>query len=280
MSDCFPFIVGNARSGTTLLRAMLDSHPDLAIPWESYFITRLRPGRTRYERPEGFAIDLFVNDLMQTPFAFWSIDQGEIRDVLLEQDAGDYPGAVRAIFSLHARREGKTRWGDKTPEYVLEVDWLARLLPESSFVHIVRDGRDVALSLKEVSWGPKTFEKSVLGWQTAVNTARDAGRRLGEARYLEIRYEELVGRPEQTLRLVCQFLHLDFDPGMLRYYERASAVLRDEPSKEYHQNLFRAPTPELRNWRTAMSRSDQDEFERLAGHSLAAFGYELGGPCS
>lgn len=278
MSPCFPFVVGNARSGTTLLRAMLDSHPELAIPWESYFITHLRPRRSHYERPGGFDVELFVRDILLTPFQFWSIGPDEVREFLQEARPTDYADAVRAIFRLNARREGKARWGDKTPQYVLEVEWLAGLLPESSFVHIVRDGRDVALSLREVSWGPKTFEKSVLGWQAAVTTARAAGRRLGSSRYLEVRYEDLVDRPEQTLGVVCEFLHLDFDQGMLRYHERASTVLRDEPSKEFHQNLFRAPTPDLRNWRTSMSRVDLDEFERLAGGALEAFGYELSRP--
>lgn len=267
----FPFFVGRGRSGTTLLRAMFDSHPDMAVPPESHFVPSLGLHRGRYERPEGFATPTFLSDLVnRRGFGNFGIDARTLHGEFSSPPL-DYPEAIRRLFSLYARRRGKSRYGDKTPIYVLHLRTLARLFPEARFVHIIRDGRNVALSLLEARLRPEGLEEAALLWRRFVSEGRQAGAELGPGRYRELRYEDLVEDPEAHVRSLCIFLGLPFDDGMLRYYERAEAIVGGTP---HHRNIARAPTKGLRDWRREMSHRDVALFEALAGDLLAELGYE------
>jgi hypothetical protein len=270
----FPFFVGATRSGTTLARAMFDSHPEMAIPWESYFIMQLARRRGDYERDE-FDVDRFLADLRRTPFPRWGLDEGEVRHGLLEARPAGFGDAVRALFAAYARSRGKARYGDKTPDYVYDLPTLASLLPETRFVHVIRDGRDVALSLLDVSWGPGTVEDAALLWKEAVSAGRAAGASLGPTRYKELRYERLVLDTTGTLRELCSFVELEFSPVMLRYFERADEIIAPDFFPEYHRRIALPPTPALRDWRREMSRGDQRCFEGVAGDLLAELSYPL-----
>jgi hypothetical protein len=267
----FPFFVGRGRSGTTLLRAMFDSHPDMAVPPESHFVPSLGLRRGRYEQPEGFATPVFLSDLInRRGFENWEIDTRILHAEFLSPPL-DYPEAIRRLFSLYARLRGKSRYADKTPIYVLHLRTLARLFPEARFVHIIRDGRNVALSLLEARLRPERLEEAALLWRRFVSEGRQAGADLGPGRYRELRYEDLVEDPEAQVRSLCTFLGLPFDDGMLRYYERAEAIVGATP---HHRNIARAPTKGLRDWRREMSQRDVALFEALAGDLLAELGYE------
>src|SRR5204863_6414452 len=98
--------------------------------------------------------------------------------------------AARAFYEAYAAKHGKPRWGEKTPQYLKTMKRIAGALPEASFVHIIRDGRDVALSLLDVSWGPSTIEDAAVRWTTQVRRARRKSRSV--ARSTEVRYEGLV----------------------------------------------------------------------------------------
>src|SRR6185503_15592945 len=107
----------------------------------------------------------------------------------------------RSFYRLYANRHGKTRWGDKTPVYCKHIDAIRRVLPESRFIHIIRDGRDVALSLRQIWFSPgPDIETQAKYWSDCVRAARSAG--LGRNDYFEIRYEELVLNPKATLKKV------------------------------------------------------------------------------
>ena len=152
--DVFPFLVGFTRSGTTLLRAMVDSHPQLAVPPESQFVPELARRRGTYERPDGFDIERFTNDLTaHMRFIRWGLPASELRAALTELQPDDYPAAIRCVFAAWARSKGKPRYGDKTPNNLDDLELLAALFPEARFVHIVRDGRDVAVASPRRSVG-------------------------------------------------------------------------------------------------------------------------------
>lgn len=273
-----PIIVGSGRSGTTLLRAMLDSHSEMAIPPESHFITRLAEQRARYELGERFAVEAFVGDLVrQRRFRAWGISEPELLDLLRRSVPRDYPEAIRRIFGLYAQRRGKARFGDKTPGYVSEIGQLAELLPEARFLHIVRDGRDVTLSYLERSFGPESIAAGAVRWRELVDAGMSAGAELGERRYLEIRYEELVAQPEATLRSVCEFLELPFEAEMLRYHERSGDVLQSLDPAD-HRSLDLPPTANLRSWRQVMAPHEIWEFDAIAGDVLRDLGYPAGTP--
>jgi hypothetical protein len=275
MNDIFPFFVGSGRSGTTLVRAIFDSHPQLAIPGESNFISAMGKNRHRYEKSDGLDSEAFLSDLLAHPrFRLWGVPDDVVRASFAESPPGDFADGVRRAFELYAVRRGKSRYGDKTPGYVMHLPLLAELFPEARFVHIIRDGRNVALSYVEVSFGPESLEQAALRWRRFVDRGRRTGARLGPTRYLEVRYEDLIEHPEETVRAMCRFFDIGFDPQMFRYPERAAEVARGSAFPEVHGHLRLPPTKGLRDWRTQMSTDDLATFEILAGDLLSDLGYE------
>jgi hypothetical protein len=243
-----PFVVGCSRSGTTLLRALLDAHPLLAVPPESHFVLAPDPRALR-------------RALRREPwFGLWGIDAPDLRGL-------DVADAVRALFAAYGAAHGKPRYADKTPHYVSRLPLLAERFPEARFVHVVRDGRDVALSLLEVPWGPDDVEGAALHWRRRVLEGRAAG--LGPERYRELRYETLVADPEREVRALAAWLELPYDPAMLDPARRPAAV----PYPEHHGRLALAPTPGLRDWRHQMSAVNAARFHAVAGDALAELGY-------
>jgi Sulfotransferase family len=276
--NTFPMIVGCNRSGTTLLRAMFDSHPEIAVPGESGFIVTMgtRRHRRRYEGPRGFRTDRFVADALDHPrVRQWNLP-AEAADAFVAPRVLSFAEAVRRLYGVYAAAHGKPRYGDKTPGYVLHLPLLARLFPEARFIHLIRDGRDVALSKVSTypNWGPKTVEDVALFWKQRVSAGRVAGARLGPSRYREVHYERLVEEPEATLRSLCDFVDVKFDGSMLQYFERAPSVLEAEFHPEYHQSLASPPKKGLRDWRRDMPDDHVTAFESLAGDLLEELGYE------
>jgi hypothetical protein len=267
-------VLGVRRSGTTLLRVMLDRGPELAVPDESYFVPQLA-GR------HGRAVDVaaFVDDLRRLPaLREWEVPLGEVEARLRPRmPLGE---AIAAVYEVYAARHGKPRWGDKTPMYMQHLRLLERLFPDAQYVHLIRDGRDAALSFLAMPPGIVTrtwaHPTGVAGfacqWRTEVEAARRLGRQAGPGRYLEVRYERLVAEPEEELRRICDFAGLAFDPAMLDYHARV-----DVSAKPHQQSLTRPPTPGLRDWRSQMPPAGVAAFEAVAGDTLHALGYEAAG---
>ena len=273
MDRPFPFIVARGRSGTTLLRAILDSHPDLAIPGESHFAVSLAMRRSEFERGGAFDVETFVRVLLRHwGFRRWEIPEDQVRAAFAETPPADVAAALRLAFAVYASSRGKPRYGDKTPGFVLHVKLLAELFPESRFVHLIRDGRNVALSYLDTDFGVATLTDAAIFWDRFVREGREAGRALAPGRYLEVRYEDLIADLERTIRRVCQHIDLPFDPSMLRYFERAGD-LDGLSHEEHHRNILLPPT-RLRDWRDQMTPADVALFEALAGDLLTDLGYE------
>jgi hypothetical protein len=249
------FIVGCPRSGTTLLRNLLRGHPHIGCPNESFFIPLLYESwgdpRDSHEavalgrrilqivdfnppvvlRPESFASDRRFRDMVERVFDNW-LDQ------------------------VH-----KSRWCDKTPVYVRHLDLLARLFPQARVLHIIRDGRDVALSWLRADLEPHNLYTAASAWSELVTAGRGAGAKLGPSRYLELRYERLVAETETCMREVCAFIEEPFTPDVLVPVSRDPRILRDNVDK----------------WRRHMTASEIALFETLAGACLADLGYPLTG---
>jgi hypothetical protein len=271
----FPFFVGCGRSGTTLLRAMFDSHPQMAVPPESWFVAGMARHPDTYAGPTGLDRDRFLADLLRSDrFRAWDLPPGDVRQTV--DGANDLPQAFRGVFALYAERQGKARYADKTPSYVLELRLLADLFPEARFVHVIRDGRDVALSFRDMPFGPSSIAEGARFWRRRVIAGQRSGRSLGPSRYRELRYEDLIEHTGEVLRDLCDFLDLPFEDEMLRYHERAEEASRGVKFHEQHRAIERPPTRGLRDWRTQMSPADLSTFEALAGDLLGELGYERG----
>ncbi|MBI4259367.1 MAG: sulfotransferase [Actinobacteria bacterium] len=273
------FIVSAARSGTTLLRVMLDRHPEVAIPPESHFIPLLFRRRARYgdadrvERPDELLGDLAADVRFRT----WDLPIERVRDEL--EALGPAPAfseAVRTPYRAYARLAGKPRWGDKTPRYVEQIPLLDRLFPDGRFVNMVRDGRDVALSMIDLGRLHRRAATPALEWRAQIRRGRAGGRLVGPERFMEVRYEELLDQPEAVLRRLAGFLDLGFDPVMLHHDERALERV-PEGQRRMHTRIAMPPTKGLRDWRTQMPPGDVAEFEAVAGRELVESGYARAG---
>jgi Sulfotransferase family len=267
-------VLGFSRSGTTLLKQMLDSNPELAMPTESYFLPQLwaRHG----ERPDR---ETFLDDVARLPrLEDWGVTRADVAERLPAEP--EFSQAVQAIYRAYADARGKNRFGDKTPSYMQELELLERAFPGARYVHLVRDGRDAGLSFLALTrrpsfnWArPRSLGAVAVQWQREVDGARRFGRGAAAGRYLELRYEDLVADPYMRMRDVCEFLDLPFDPAMLAYHEAPDAgTLRDHPK------LAEPPTPGLRSWHEQMPPRESEEFEAIAGDLLADLGYERAHP--
>jgi hypothetical protein len=272
-----PFVVGVGRSGTTLLRLMLDAHPHLAIGPETQFVADL----IGLDDP----VDAIINSRT------WG-DFGLDPDEFARRASGqDLAGVLRAFYGLYAESRGKPRWGEKTPGYVRSMDSIAAVLPEARFIHLIRDGRDVALSRRARGMGAdKPMAKTANLWRRRIEDARKQAKGL-EGRYLELRYEDLVADPEPELRRICELIELDFDPAMLRHDEGASDRLtelgdlkaegmrqaRDAGERAAAHARAKEPATTARTgaWRTEMDEGSRHEFEAVAGELLRDLGYDL-----
>ncbi|MGH9156427.1 MAG: sulfotransferase family protein [Acidimicrobiales bacterium] len=277
-----PMFVGCGRSGTTLVRAIFDSHSQLAVAHHAQFIVSMGRHRRRYEGIHGLRRERFLSDLFASHrFAHLQLNRDEVRD-LFATPVPSFPTAVRRVLAHFAERQGKTRYADKTPGHVVRIQLLSELFGEARFVHIIRDGRNSWVGYRDRGFGPKTVADAAFNWKGRVARGRCAGLALGPERYLEVRYEELVERPAETLDPVCRFLGLEFEESMLGYHERAGAILAglDPADRGDFENLFRPLTKGVRDWRTEMSSSEQAVFDAIAGELLADLGYERSRPAA
>ncbi len=256
------FVLGVRRSGTTLLRVMLDRNTQLAVPDESYFIPQLVHRHPRKVDPVSF-----LDDVRRLPtLVEWGVPAEAVAERLRP---GMTPGrAIGAVFAAYAAARGKSRWGDKTPLYMQYLPLLERTFPDARFVHLVRDGRDAAVSFLSVQrgimtegWGHPTDAAGFARlWRTEVSAARALGRRVGAERYLEVRYEDLVGDPPTALQRVCAFAGLEYEADMLEYVGRSGSAL-----KSHQQRLNQPPTPGVRDWRTDLVPGAAAAFEARCG---------------
>ena len=263
------FVVGCPRSGTTLLRCMLDSHRHLAVPPESHFIARLAPRNAR----SPFDIEQILG---HPQIRTWDIDAAAVRDAVVRRQAATFAEQVDALFGLYATARGKQRWGDKTPDYVEHIPKIAAIFPDALFIHLIRDGRDVATSLAQWPWGPASPVAGAFWWRRKVTKGRRDGAALPADRYLELRLEDLVADPEGELRRLCAFLGEAFDPAMLDYHLTAEERMR-EPQETFlavtHPHLTKPPTAGLRNWRAALTTAEQEAIEAVCAPFLRELGY-------
>jgi hypothetical protein len=286
-----PVIVGSPRSGTTLLRLMLDAHPELAIPPETGFLTLGPEFRGKGDQLR----EQFFRAIVNFPQPIPSWPDFEIPEEAFRQTLGEIipfttAEGFRAFYRMYAARHGKTRWGDKTPLYCLALDSIRQVLPEARFIHIIRDGRDAALSLRRMWFSPGwEMETQAAYWRKCVLTARQAG--FGHPDYLEVRYEDLILHTRETLEGICAHVDLSYDEKMLRYYTGTRTRLREHKGR-FHPDGTPLLTQEQRfrqqertteppdpacvfAWKGTMSPEEREEFHRVAGTLLKDLGYEI-----
>jgi Sulfotransferase family len=279
----YVFIVGCPRSGTTLLGRIADAHPELAIVHESRWIPRC------FEHREGLTSDGRVTpslvERLRDPRALkpFGIDDGEMEKLIRDADGRSFASFVTALFDRYGDRRGKTLVGDKSPGYVRYLPTLHELWPHAKVVHVIRDGRDVCLSVLDWQKGATRFSTfqddpfttSAVWWEWYVRLGLEGGSQMGAGGlYHELRYESLVADPELESARLCDFLGIPHDDAMLRFHEGRT---RSKPGLSTKSSWLPV-TGGLRNWRQQMDPDDVLRFEAAASELLGDLGYLRGVP--
>ena len=260
---------------------MLDRHPEVAIPTETHFLPALLRSMKRED-----ALRVI------TSHPAWA-NMGLANETLLkafeELSQFSAAGAVRIFFQLYAARFGKARWGDKTPAYRQWMSEIAQALPEAHFIHMIRDGRDVALSHRGLWFGPgDEIGAQATHWVAEIEAAREQARNLKH--YREVKFEDLVRNPAEVLQELCRYLSLSFDDEMLSYHEGARKRLSEfvepivphgTPTVElgrfiaiHDRTRSRPDITRAERWKTEMTAKEVRCYEEIAGPLLGALGYE------
>ncbi|MFC1862389.1 sulfotransferase [Thermodesulfobacteriota bacterium] len=258
------FIVGCGRSGTTLLRTMMNHHRDIAIPLESLFIVDYLRAGTRCDLST-------IKDLI--------VQEYELREwgIAFTRNDLDHLSSIKEIFDyLHkryAKIQGKTRWGQKTPRFVRHGSLLLKYYPHALFIHVIRDPRAVASSFLRSRAHRSNVLFASKRWLMDVRAGLDLKRKFPD-NVLEIRYEELVSNTKSILQTICDFIGVSFDKNMLQYHEKGYS----EYSRYYyslHRKLDHAPdTNRINAWRSSLSHQQLRLIEQICSSLMQRLKYK------
>jgi len=278
------FVIGNPRSGTTLLRLMLNNHPKITVPPECGFAMWLYSKYKDSDFTKKEVKQEYINDVMHSrKFETWDVNRSLIEQIIFSKEHNDYSTIASAFYYAYAEKNKKypELVGDKNNFYVNEIALIKKVFSTTKFIYIVRDGRDVALSYKKLynkkidsEYAPKlenTIDEIALSWN------KNNGYIVSEKNdnSILITYENLVVAPEKTLKEICTFLKVDFDSSMLSYYMNT-----DEPTEflQWKEKVQEKPDSNyVQLYLKQMNIDDIKKFESIAGDMLTTFGYELYG---
>ena len=264
------FVFGAARSGTTYLNNLLDHWFDYGMGPEGTFVAQFAGRLDRYGDLEDDAnLNRLIEDVARCQMleiARHKYPDGFRFDVTPEMiraalPARTYPGVVYSVFACVAQAQDRTHVGNKNPAFWQTLPLLESLFPGTArYLCIVRDGRDVALSMMQMDWGHKSSYVCAQTWVQALHAVHAFARQVPSDRLLVIRYEDLLDDPTVTIGKLEAFLGVDLG-------ERRARLLAEAENNPKRKNYGK--------WRTKMSASDIRQFEAVAGAELADYGYEL-----
>lgn len=258
-------LLGQSSSGTSICSALLRNHLGIAFGTETQFFVRYMKLAPRYGdlREDANLTRLVENICRERWFERvrkfdYIVDPKRIQHRVRQRTLR---GVIDAVFADFAANQGMFRWGDKTPEYICHLDNIGQLLPDAQYIHLIRDGRDVALSHFGRHWGPKNIVSGALEWRTQVGWVREFASKLPGDQFHEIRYEDLLSQPAQALAELVEFLRVGNPDGRL-VEQLTSRVVADVRSDNYDK------------WRKKMTPGQVRQFDAIAGGTLAQYGYD------
>jgi hypothetical protein len=255
---------------------MLLSAGDFAVYRAESNVFNLLVPRFRGMRAAADRQELLTIWLRSKMFRVAGLDADEISRKILNEcrGGGDF---LRIVMEEIAGKQGVRRWAECTPDHLLYMEQIKRQIPNALFIHIVRDGRDVALSYVQQKWShPLPWDRGeVLGvaglyWEWVVRKGREQGERLG-ADYREIRFEDLIANPKETLSQIGSFIDHDLDYERIRCAGIGSV---SRPNSSFAGESEGSFNPVAR-WKTKMSSEEIAAFEELVGEFLLELGYPL-----
>jgi len=283
------FIIGNPRSGTTLLRLMLTCHRNIVIPPECGFAVwwyqkyRNWNSESAKQNLDAFLDDLFGSKKIET----WNLNRELLRETLSEKEPESYSDLVSLIYEKFAMQQKETfkRWGDKNNYYLNHIETIFELFSDVQFIHIVRDGRDIACSYKKLAVSkfdskyapqlPTEISEIAREWINNLKKIRKSFQTIGWDKVIEIRYEDLVTESEKTLRNICSFLNEEYDPSMSDFYLlNMEKELEPRELMQWKGKTLEKPTrSEVEKYQIELTLPEIKEFEIIAEELLAHYRY-------
>lgn len=283
------FVLGSPRSGTTMLRLMLNNHRNIVIPPECGFAIWF------YEKYHSKEIDKttiehFIADLVHAKkIETWNLDFEMLRKYLMAKQPSVYAELVSHVYEFYGYSANRNflRWGDKNNFYVRYIDIIKEMFPSSRLIHIVRDGRDVACSYKTINRSnieskyaphlPDTISAIASQWVDNLQAVIESFTKISWQQTYEIRYEDLTSESGTELKKLCIFLEESYDPEMEFYYLKNQAEQLEPP--EFLQwkakTLERATTSQVGRYKAELTVNEMEEFERIASSMLQRYNYRL-----
>ena len=265
-------ILGAQRSGTSLLSRMINQHPEIGVPQESHVYNHFYDIRHLYgDLALRHNQQLLLKDIVSFgDVRLWS-PAVDIGDVNRNISGPGFGAVVDAMMTSWAGNQGKSGWGEKTPSHIDFVGPILEHFPDIKLVHIVRDPRDVCLSMIRARFGPKNYFAAATAWSKYLSKVTALKKRYTKAKFIEIRYEKLLASPETVLKDLCTRLGVDYAGAMLQFYDNEHPYNTDKTNLE---NLRRPlMIDNSGQWRHEFSERAVATIECIAEVSMADYGY-------
>ena len=274
------FIVGANRSGTTLLRLILNAHPRIAIPDELiYFDSHLAGipieqwrspdlSRPAYER---FVQDFLTNNCRPLD----AIDKETLKTEILS-GTPTFRRPYRCVLEAWAEAHGKERWGEKTPGNLFYPDIILEMFPDAHFLYVVRDPRAGVASMQKVSFFPDDVVFNALSRRKHDTKGRSLlHQTVPPSQRQTIRYEDLVQNPASEVQSICRFLREEYTPAMLRFHQDADDYMKDEAQRGYNETATHPITDDrVDAWRRQLLPRQVATVESICSDIMQCFEYE------
>jgi len=211
------FIIGKPRSGTKLMRRLLNNHPEIYIPnYESYFIPYMVKKYKNRNLSSFKNFERLYKDFKRTTFFKFMKAKSlyiDINEWYSQISYFSISNVIETLYRIYAKKENKTPliWGDKTPEYLTSLLIIKNAFKKAKFIHVIRDGRDVCLSMKKV-WRSNIY-RAAQRWKLEILKCKEDAKNFIQD-YYEIKYEKLITNPENTLKSICRFIGISYYPQM------------------------------------------------------------------
>ena len=277
------FIVGCERSGTTMLRLILHSHANIAIPPQTKYIKkvykrRLFFGNLSKQKNRNKILKWFSdNHNKKTKIIDLGLGSNDVQNKMTK--SGKSLGSILStIFKLYSKQNNKVRWGDKHPYYIKYLDQLLKLFPDAQIIHIIRDGRDAVASLKSMPWWKNNSIYSMLNWQEAISNGRKAKFKYSSNQFIEMRYEDIIDQPEKNIKTLCGFLEEEFSPKMLEFYKIADLAVPDYKMGWHSDTKLHINSKKIGRWQKDLEPWESDLMNRKMERELSFHNYEIPDP--
>lgn len=266
-------IFGSARSGTSLLSRIVGSHPNIGVPFESHLYNRFYPWLKYYgDLEKEKNRNRLIQDLLDTDvMALWDI-KPDFDDIVSKLKENTFHGVVDALMNAWLEKCDKKRWGEKTPWHMFFWREIMEGFPDAKFIFIVRDGRDASMSWLKARFGPKHIYPAARRWKAFHDEYENFKQVVNPDDLYELKYEDLLDRPEEIAREICDFVGEEYSDEMLAFHKSTISYKTDKGNdKNLTKPLMKS---NKEKWKQALSEDEKRIFEAVASEELERYGYQ------